>query len=251
MKKIYNFTANKKELIDKSEVIKDEKGGEMIQTKKVEELVPHKFFIARPTRSQVDESEIFRASMESEYLRRGIISATLLQKRLLNDGGILTEQEKKEYDNLREEFIKKQDVYSRLAAIKEEDKTPEQVAEAKALIDELGSMMERMNQIDNSSSSLFNRTAESLARNQTSRWLVLNLSYEEKDGKNVPVFGEGDYDKKLKKYDEMEEREDDFEYSIIKKLLLVTSLWYMGKATTKEEFDTILQIQESSPFLNQ
>jgi hypothetical protein len=247
MKKIYELVINKKELVDKTEVIKDDKGGEITQIKKIEEMVAHKFFMARPNRSQVDESEIFRAATESEYIRRGVISATLLQKRLLNDGGVLTEQEKKEYDTLRETFIEKQAIYAKII---EENKTEEQKNQTQVLIKELGDIMERMGQIENSSSSLYNRTAETLARNKTILWLTLNLSYEEKDGKNVPVFGAGDYEARLKKYDEIEEREDEFEYSIIKKLLLICNLWYLGKATTKEDFETYLRIQESSDLLS-
>ena len=97
MKKIHEITINKTELVDKTEIIKDDKGAEITQNKKVEELVPHKYFIARPTRYITDESEIFRASTESEYIRRGVISASLLQRRLVNDGGVLTEEDKKEY----------------------------------------------------------------------------------------------------------------------------------------------------------
>jgi len=81
-------------------------------------------------------------------------------------------------------------------------------------------------------------------------WLVLNLSHEDKEGKNIPFFGAGDYDARLKKYDEMEEREDEFEYSVIKKLLLICNLWYLGKATTKDDFDTYLTIQENSELLS-
>ena len=250
MKKIYDFTVNKKEMVDKTEVIKDDKGGEITQTKKVEEMIPHKFFVAKPNRSQVEDSEIFRAATESEYIRRGVISATLLQKRLLNDGGVLTEQEKKEYDTLRETFIEKQAIYAKIIEVAEAERTEEQNVKTKELIKELGDIMERMGQIENSSSSLFNRTAETLARNKTVLWLVLNLSHEDKEGKNIPFFGAGDYDARLKKYDEMEEREDEFEYSVIKKLLLICNLWYLGKATTKDDFDTYLTIQENSELLS-
>jgi hypothetical protein len=85
-----------------------------------------------------------------------------------------------------------------------------------------------------------------MARNKAALWLTLNLSFEDKNGKLVPVFGEGDFDKKLVVYDQIEEREDDYEYGLIEKLLMVVNLWYAGRASTKEEFDGILAMNEQS-----
>lgn len=246
MKEIYRFTLNKKETVEELEKTTNEKGEEVSTKKKVEKDVPYIFVIKRPTRSQNDESEIFRAATESELIRRGVISANLLEKRILNDGGVFTESEKKEKEQLAESFKKFQAEYVDLNKIKEEDRTEEQKSRLDELLKELGNHLERLNELDNAVSRLFNRTAEFLARNKTALWLTLMLSHKEKDGKLLPVFGEGDYEKRLKAHDEMLEKDDDWDYSLVDKLLFNVNIWYLGRAVTKDDFDSLNAIFEEN-----
>lgn len=250
MKKIYEFILQKEEEIDDIQVTKDAAGAEVKTTRKVKKNIPYTYFIARPNRATTDDSEVFRAATESDYIRRGVISANLLQKRLINDGGILSDSEKAEYDTLREKFIKLQGEYSELSVVLEKDRTEEQKTKTESLLKELGDIMGRLNELENASSSLYNRTAEALARNKTILYLVLMLSYSNKDGKETPVFAGKTFEDKLKVYDEIEEREDKFEYELIQKLLFITGIWFMGKATTKEEFDALMIIQANSGLLS-
>jgi hypothetical protein len=60
----------------------------------------------------------------------------------------------------------------------------------------------------------------------------------------------GDDKKKLANYDLMEEREDEFEYKLIQKLLFITSMYYMGKATTKDELETASKIFDGQDILS-
>lgn len=249
MRKIYEFTINKLEEVEETEIIKDKEGKEIKQTKKVEKNVPYKLFVKRPNRSENDEAEMFRAEAESECLKRGIITSALLAKRLINDGGILTDDQRKDYEKLQNDFFEKQPEYVKLTEVPEEKRTKEQKKQLENLMLELTDIMAAMQDLENASSNLYNRTAESIARTKTVVWLTLMLSYQEKEGKEIPFFGDGDYLVKLSNYDKMEEREDKFEYEAIQKFMLLIGSWYAGKASTKEDFDLLIQVAEKNNLL--
>jgi len=89
--------------------------------------------------------------------------------------------------------------------------------------------------------SLFDQTAEVRAKNQTVMWWLLNLSLH-KDGEEVlTVFGEGDYDDRIAKYDEYEEEDNPFWNEAIKKLAYFVSFWESGQASEWEDFDSIAE----------
>ena len=57
--------------------------------------------------------------------------------------------------------------------------------------------LEALRKYNMAEESIFEDTAESRARNKSILWWVLNMSYKEEDGKEVPFFGEGDFDFKF------------------------------------------------------
>ena len=57
--------------------------------------------------------------------------------------------------------------------------------------------------------TLYQHTAENIARDRTAFWWMLQLSYKDLgDNKYEPVFGKGDEESKFKVYDKLEEDED-------------------------------------------
>ena len=95
--------------------------------------------------------------------------------------------------------------------------------------------------------SLFDNTAENRARNKTILWWVLHLSYFlEQDGSHTSIYGEGTYDQRLEKYDELEEDENDFWVTLSKKLIYYISFWYVGRASSEEDFKNLVTEFERS-----
>ncbi len=241
MKKLYEFTITKQEEKEKIEISKNEKGEEIKITKKVKESVPYKFFIKKPTRALYDESECFFAKKVSEYVKQDILPAVQLEKRYLNDGGVFSEAQKKQYETLYAELFAKQEEYKNLQKLKPEEITPDVKERSDKLLIELIDVMNRIQSIENSKSNIYNHTAENLARNQVMLWWTLQLSYQDLGNNNYkPFFGDGSYEDKLKVYDKIEEDEDEFNFNVVKKLLLVTSLWFLGKAEKQEDFELLL-----------
>ncbi len=248
MKTIYKFTINQEVETDATEISKDENGAEIKVTKKVKTQKPRSFAVKKPTRDNYDNASLFYSRLLSEYIKTGVLSANQLSKRYLNDGGFLSEDQKQDYQKTYDQVFTKQKLYSELNQKKESERTKEESEQLTSLLTELVNLMGIIQEYDNRGNSLYNNTAETLAQNQTLRWWGLMLSYEENEpNKYKSFFGDGEYKDRLKRYDEIEENEDPFEFEAIKKLLLVTSLFIMGKAEKKEDFDVLLELGEKTP----
>jgi hypothetical protein len=164
----------------------------------------------------------------------------------LDDGGLLDAESKNQESKLYKDLYENQKIYTELNSKPEKDKSAENKKEIQILLDKMVSIMKEIQKFQDARNSVFTRTAESIANNYTIFFWYLQLSYEEiAPNKYKPVFGEGSYEDKLKQYDEMEEAENDFEYEVLKKLFLITNLWYTGKAEKPEDFDILLKLAES------
>ena len=114
------------------------------------------------------------------------------------------------------------------------------------LLRELSEMRRELVEIENSQSNIFDQTAENRAKNQTIMWWVLQLAnwkeHEALDPK--PFFKGKNYDERLESYDEYEESDDDFLNEAIRKLAFFVSFWYMGRATSDEDFKAVEELYE-------
>jgi hypothetical protein len=92
--------------------------------------------------------------------------------------------------------------------------------------------------------SLFDQTAENRARNKTILWWILHLSFMiDKDGKESSVFGDGAFEERLALYDGIEDDQDEWLKTVIKKFAFYVSFWYMGRASTQEEFEKLVTFE--------
>jgi hypothetical protein len=239
-KYLYEFVLNK--TVESEEVIssKNEKGEEVKTIKKINKEEPISLRIIKPNRKLFDEAELFYGIKLSEGIRAGLLTRSLLAKRYQNDGGAMSEPEKQRYSLLYIELYKLQNELQRLQVNLEKLSKEEQTQKIGDILNQVSVTRKELQEIENYNSTLFDQTAENRARNQTILWWVLNLSYISEDKKEfTPYFGEGDYNKKIAKYDEMEEEESLFSKEIMAKLAYFISLWYMGKATDFEDFKNL------------
>ena len=243
MRKLYSFSLSKEIEVDENQQQKNDKGETITAIVKVKKQEPHSYFIKKPGRALTEESELHYNSIYWDAVKRGIMPASQLQKRLINDGGVLSEEQKSQYDKLYEDLFKKQAIHNQLKA--KTEKTDEETKEMEKTFNEIVEIISSLQSFEsNTQNQLYQNTAENLARNRCALWWTLHLSYEQIGDKDVPVFGPGDYSAKLKVYDAIEEKEDKYEFELIQKLLLVCSLYYFGKAETQEDFDMLLKVNE-------
>tara|TARA_Y100001938_G_C7987212_1_gene377547 strand:- start:75 stop:947 length:873 start_codon:yes stop_codon:yes gene_type:complete len=241
MKKLYEFTVSKKDVVKEKTESENEKGEKVTVEKEVEKLVPHKFFLRKPTRSMYDEAELFYGVKLAEGVKAGLLNHALLAKRYNNDGGIYSEDQKDDFANTYFELLHDQTEYQQLA-IKGEERDDKESKEFEELEKKLSMNRRKLQAYEAEKASLFDQTAETRARNKTVFWWVLSLSYkEEESGENNPVFGTGSFDEMLTRYDEMEDSDDPYFEELIQRLVYYISFWYSGRASTKEEFDELTE----------
>lgn len=240
MKWLHEFAVNDEKETEQIESSIDAQGNEVKTTKKVKKIVPVKFKIQKPTRKLFDEAELFYGIKLSEGIKAGLLTRSLLAKRYQNDGGAMSDSEKQRYAMLYIELYKLQNELQRLQVNLEKITKEEQTKKIAVILNDISENRRELQEIENYNATLFDQTAENRARNQTILWWVLNLSYIAEDNQNyIPFFGEGDYNKKIIRYDEIEEEENAFSKDVMSKLAYFISLWYMGKAANYEDFKNL------------
>ncbi len=236
---LHEFSINKEIEVEDIEVSKNEKGEEVKVTKKQKKTEPVTFRLLKPNRRLFDEAELFYGIKLSEGIKAGLLTRSLLAKRYQNDGGSMSETEKRRYTELYIELYRLENELQRLQVNLEKISKDEQIDKMGIVLNDLSIAKKELQQIENYQSTIFDQTAENRARNQTILWWVLNISYIKQDQEFIPFFGEGDHDKKLGRYDEYEESEDFFKKEAMSKLAYFISLWYMGKANNAEDFKNL------------
>lgn len=245
MKTMFEFDIYQEKEIEKVEVSTNEKGEEVKVTSKVKSTVPVKLAIKKPTRSLFDEAELFYGVRLSEGIKAGLLTRALLAKRFNNDGGVLSDEEQKEYNELYIEFFNLQNEFQKLSIKEESIRSDEEKENLKNVIEKMNDARERLQKYEMAQANLFEQTAENRARNKTIMWWVLQLSLIEGDDKKFKeLFEDGSYEDKLKRYDEIEESESGVEKIAIQKLLYLISFWYIGRAASQEEFEKLLGMSQ-------
>jgi HPt (histidine-containing phosphotransfer) domain-containing protein len=246
-KYIYEFSIDneiEKEIV---EISKNEKGEEVKTLKKVKEKSPVYFRILRPDRKTFEEAELFYGVKVSEGIRLGLLTKSLIAKRYQDDGGALSESEKQRYATLYVTLYVKQTELEKVQANLTKLEKEDQEAKMKDLLNEILNIKKDLANLELQQSSVFDQTAENRARNQVILWWVLNLSYVSYDEKITfsPIFKGLTFENKLTAYDLIEDQSDLVLSGGIRKLAYFISLWYMGKASTEEEFKSLEEFFDS------
>jgi len=240
MRILNEFILPKEEEVQETESSTNEKGEEVKTTKTVKKNINKTFVVKKPNRSLYDEAELFYGVKLSEGIKAGLLTRALLAKRFNNDGGVLSDNEKDKFATMYMGLFEKQSKLQKLEMKREKDLSRQEAREKEGLIEELGTSREEIQEFEMAQASLFDQTAENRARNKTILWWVLNLSYEKVGKEYSEVFSGKDFDEKLASYDAYEEKEDEFVDEMLKKLSYVTSFWFVTKAETKEQLDSLL-----------
>jgi len=201
------------------------------------------FAIAKPNSKLKELAEVFHAKIQSSLVADGVLTRQMLQKRLINDGGVLSEKEALETAELYQSFRDVQSEFRTLITITEKDRTEEQKTKIGDLLSVMAEKSALIQSFELSQIALFDKTAEVMARNRLIFWWILNLAYEKNaKGEYKPIFGEGNYETKRDKYDDVSE--DNFLSSVISDYFAeYVTLWFIGRAVTKEDFQSVYDSQ--------
>jgi hypothetical protein len=198
--------------------------GETVEViKTIKKAKPVKIAIRRPDRKTYKEAEIFYAKKLSHYLKEGLLPHSLVSKRYLNDGGPLSDDEKRLVQALRDTYVKLQEEYFEMKSPLNEVQTERRAA----IILELNEINKTLRDIQNNYSDIFSNTAEAKGKADTIEWWIVNLSLADLDDKGYKaLFGDGDFDARMAALDELEKQDDQFLNEVVKKLSYFISFWH-------------------------
>jgi len=242
MKRIYEFTVNKEEEVSEDTVKIQKDGTEVTTSKKIKKDVPYKFFLRRPTREMTDEAELYYGVRLADGIKAGLLTRAMLEKRFENDGGTRSDDENLQYKLITEKLKKFYEEQSKIIDITEKKRTTSQKKRLKELEKDVRPVRRELRDLQMVEDSLYEETAESRARNKVILWWMLHLAYAEQDGKDVEFFGSGDFDTKLKRYDDIDEGEDIFEIITARKFAYYVSFWFVGRPNSKQEFQEMVDL---------
>lgn len=233
IKTLYEFSIDVEKEIEKVET-KNENGTETTIKTKVKESVPVYFAFKKASRNERESAEEYRVAVWGKAVERGILPQAIIAKQYSNYGGIFSETQKKEYNELLETVSNKRKEYETSDDINKE--------RLKIEIQKLG---EKIMEFENSQSEFFINSAEAKARNKTIEWLVLNLSFTRDDNTKEwkPFFLGDSLEKKYESLEKMEEEESEFYIKTRERLMFVAAMYLaLGNSIKKEDIDSLYNI---------
>lgn len=179
------------------------------ETTKVTRNVAVPVCLKKPSRVEREDADVERAVWETQYITKGILPRALLLKHYNNYGGVLSDQEKKDYDAFRTEAdLLTKELELLYVTEKENEETIRQKTKR------WHEVREWIIQFEQERSVFFNNTAEAKARQKLIEWYVLHLAYykpvnpDESIGEWTPLFEGTTTEEKLESFDEMAENQD-------------------------------------------
>ena len=241
MKCLYHFNVNREREKEVSEKSTNDKGEEITVTKKIKKVVKEILAIKRPTRKLYEEAELFYAVKPSEGIKAGLLTQPLLAKRYKNDGGPMSEPEKKRYAEVYYELLLRQEELEKSRLNLEGNSEEFRSKRAAEIMVDIVNYQEEIQQFENQQSSLFDQTAENRAKNMTIMWWVLHLAFSQDrtTSEYTEIFGEGSYSERLDVYDQIEERTELYWTEVIKKFAYFVTFWYLNGLSSENEFQEV------------
>ena len=213
---LYNFEVQKTQKVKETTTEVNEAGEEIQITKEVEKKVPHKFYILKPNRKVQDDANVFYSVKVSEGIKLGLVTKNYLLRKFQQDGILPSEEEKKAY---AESYSRAIAIEVDLEKTKQDSKLSDAEKELKndSLNAEYQILRQKIFDYENIQNSLFDNTAEKRASDALNLWFVLNLLYQEDDGAQSCLFGDGSFDQKLQRLSQIEDSGDEFLSSVVEK----------------------------------
>lgn len=234
VKSLYNFSLQKT-VEEKVLEIREENGQKVEVWKPVKKKVPVNFRLVKPTRRIAEASDLYNAKLISEYIQMGIMPLSLVAKRFGNDGGPLTEDERKYIETLEKKARDLNIEYYKFAG----ENSPEALAKKEELIADIVRIQQDINSVQNAYLSLFENTAEMKAKRKMIDWWSITLAQEEKEvnGKKefVSIFDGKTMDEKFNKLNDYIESADPFLREIANIFGFFISAWVSASIDMDEE----------------
>lgn len=216
-----------------------------IETREVVEKTPVRVTLKKPTRTQLEDGDMFYSIWLNKYIKMGLLTRAMLAKQHLDVGGSLTEEEKQRYAQLYVRLYEKQQAVQRFGLKSPQERSNDENERLAKAVEELGIIRKELTDFEAVQASMFDHTADIKARNKTITWYLLHLTQvtegDSDDAEQRPLFSGETYDDKYESYMELDEVDDPVYLASIDKLSSLTTIWYMSGVSSQEDFDRLLE----------
>jgi hypothetical protein len=226
IKELYSFSIEREKEV---EVIEETEAGKLTRVEK--QLVPVKIILKKPSRIDVERIDEYYAISWSQLVRNGVLTKPQLLKLYSDEIGTMTNADQESYFDLYHKYFELKESFIAKKGAGEE---------AVELEKQIQKIYMDIQDIENKQASVFDQTAEVKARNKTIQWLMLNLTFMEENEKPVPFFKGNTLDEKADYYYESIESKESFFEKVVDRAALTWSFWYMGRASSREDFEKAL-----------
>lgn len=209
-----------------------------------EKKEPVRVVIKKPSRRMVEEASMYKAVKMSECIKRGILTKNMLATKYANEGGVLTKKEAEDHVSKYRKLSDLETEWAKIEIVNSEKQL------TKKIKDKLSDILYQMNKLrkeiaetEGSYSHLFENTADVISQREEIKFLVLMLTYlqKEEDGETVmmPFFEGETFEEKEKDYYKKDEEEDDLYKIVSSKCSYILSFWRTGAAQSREDFENL------------
>ena len=212
--------------------------------KTVKTKTPVRVVLRKPTRTQVEDGDMFYSIWLNKFIKMGLLTRAMLAKKQVDVGGTLNEDDKMNYAKLYLQLFEKQQNVIRYSAKDPNNMSLDEKERLDKAVADLAVIRKELSDFEAAQASIFDHTADVKARNKTITWFLLHLAYYVKGEENedqVPLFPGTDYEEKYLSYQEADEEQEDIFVKTIDRLSTVATIWYMSGVQEQDEFDSVIQ----------
>jgi len=254
-RELYSFSIDL-ETEEEKEVIKEvkRKNKETGKMETVDETIkkvvkvktPVRLFLKKPTRTQIEDGDMFYSIWLNKFIKMGLLTRAMLAKKQVDIGGTLNDDDKLHYAQLYLQLFEKQQSIIRYSAKDRDEMSGDEKERLDSTISELAVIRKQLADFEAAQASIFDHTADVKARNKTITWFLLHLAFyskgeEEGPDDAMPLFPGTDFDQRYRVYQESDEEQSEIFVKSIDRLSTIATIWYMSGLSTQEEFESVLE----------
>ncbi len=214
----------------------------------VTEKVPVRIVLKKPSRTQIEDGDMFYSIWLNKFIKMGLLTRAMLAKKQVDVGGTLNEDDKMNYAKLYLKLFEKQQNIIRYSAKDTVEMSADEKERLQSAVSELAVIRKQLSDFEAAQASIFDHTADVKARNKTITWFLLFLAhFQEGEGESssdtadlTPMFSGTEYEDRYRKYQELDEEQDEIFLRSIDKLSTVATIWYMSGVQDQDQFEAVL-----------
>lgn len=231
MKILYKFIANKTQKVEE----KTDNGDGSFTTKLVDKPFPVEIYLKHPSRRDREDISVFYNGAYGAALKKGLQTADVIRRCLLDSGGTLAQHDLEQADQLLKELTLTANAIQEALLEKKDDSD---------LQKQYSELLEAFEKIERSQREVFSKSAEAHAQNKTVEWCVLNFTFTQNEKKEyVYVFpGPTDEAKLSTFYEWADDEKHEFELGIHEKATVCYYHYIMADKSGQEYFDSIFGV---------